>query len=629
MMKKTLKILLLAFGLLCFNCMSANATITKKMESVMNDYAVLPSNFDWSQAASFSPNIVWVIRSDFDLGGITVNMPVNVTLRFEGGMLLNGTLRGDNTKIEAPLVQIFETSIALSGTIIYDTFYPEWYGAKGDLSVDDYAAINAACQNADHVTLSQEYLMATNQRILIDRTGDFTLLGYGSLITNTTTTHINVEMFQFMNLDALTIKGATIDGRQKIATAFKIENVDNVTLTDVTISNLLTVTAGFRAAGIHLEIIDGSVVNGDNLRISEIGGGQDNSINEGVGIGRALFCNLNYSNILTGPERTKVTMTNSVFEWVYGDDGDIIHIVDQNYISDAAHRFIFDNCTIRYASRRLVKGSASGIQYYNCKFDTANEADLSDRMEGNTPQPSGGVNFRNENPDDFPDFRNMYGKMINCEYRNSGKLTIGSGSRLLVAYTDGVELRGNNFYNMGVKLQNGCGNAKIVGNTFHNTSIQVFVDSWDNGRTYITDNIGYYISPVTADHPAFINVKSDFQNVTVRGNKIFSDETFVEGVSTSSYLGLIRHTLNVNTGIPTTASEVYVSQNQVVRTNTSRSELMYSNQLWDSSCKVFDNFNNRTGLGARFNYVGPVDTAGNVFFLSWGNIDGNGNPINN
>ena len=643
-MKKTLKFLLLAFSFLCFNSVLANATMTHKMESVTNEYAVLPSNFDWSEAASFSPNIVWVIRSDFDLGGITVNMPVNVTLQFEGGTLSNGTLRGNNTKIEAPLVQIFETSILLSSTFVYDTFYPEWYGAKGDLSVDDYAAINAACQNANHVTLSQEYLMATDQRVLVDRTGDFTLLGYGSLITNTTTQHIDVEIFQFLNLDTLTIKGITINGQQKMANAIRVDNIDAVTFKDITISNLLNINSSYRATGIQVFVRDGSVVYGDNLYISEIGGGQNDSINVGVGIARALYYNINHPDTIVAPRKTKITMTNSVFEWVYGDDGDVIDIIDEDYISDAAHRFIFDNCTIRYASRRLVKGSASGIQYYNCKFDSASEAELLAKMGGVIgPEPSGGVNFRNASPLTQPNFRNMHGKMINCEYRNSGNFNIDSGTILIAAYTDGVEIRGNQFYDTYLRFQDTATNFKVIGNSFYNANIELNVPDWDIDlthidsenegeresiewkRSYITDNYGRYDN-LTGAYPALINSKNNIVALTVRNNKVFSDENVG---TTVNFFGLIRH---VTDG---TATQVYVSNNEIVRMDTPRNEFMISLREWDETCKIFDNFNNRIGnesagfLGTYPNAGYNFSPATNFNGVSWGNVNGNGDPTSN
>lgn len=642
-MKKTLKILMVMISMLCANNIAANATKMNKMENYTNEYTILPSNFDWTQAASFSPNIVWVIRSDFDLNGITVNMPINVTLRFEGGVLSNGTLRGNNTKIEAPLAQIFETSIVLSSTFVYNTFYPEWYGAKGDLSVDDHAAIKATCENADHVTLSQEYLVATDARILVDRAGDFTLIGYGSLVINTTETHINVEVFQFNNLDNLTIKGITIDGQQKMANAIRVDNIDEVTLKDITISNLLNIDSGYRATGIQLFIIDGSVVNGDNLRISEIGGGQNGTIDVGVGIARALYYNIDHTDTIVAPRKTKITMTNSVFEWVYGDDGDVIDIIDEDYISNAAHRFIFDNCTIRYASRRLVKGSASGIQYYNCKFDSASEAELLAKMGGSIgPEPSGGVNFRNANPSANPNFRNMHGKMINCEYRNSGNFNIDSGTVLIAAYTNGVEIRGNQFYDTYLRFQDITSNFKVDNNQFYNANIEINVDrerivdgvsipsQWKEGRSYITKNLGYY-APATPVHPALINSVSDLVSITIRNNKVYSDE-YVElqdpPLPSINFFGLIRH---VTDG---TASEVYVSNNEIVRVNTPRNEFMISTQLWDYTCKIFDNFNNRIGNesltipgtypNAGANFIDPADFNART----WDNVNGNGDLTN-
>jgi hypothetical protein len=268
-----------------------------------------------------------VIREDFNLGGITVDMPQNVTLRFEGGVLSNGTIEGENTKIEAPLTQIFETSVTLTDTVLYDTFYPEWYGAIGDLSVDDYAAINAACQNASHVTLTQQYRIATDSRIFVNRSGDFTLIGYGSLITNNTASHVNVEIFQFQGLSNLTIKGITVDGNQKMANAIRTNDIKKVTLKDITISNLLNIDSAYRATGIQVFVEDGSIVHGDNLWIYDIGGGQNDTIDQGVGIGRALYYNINQTDTIIATKRTKITMTNSVFEWVYGDDGDVVDII--------------------------------------------------------------------------------------------------------------------------------------------------------------------------------------------------------------------------------------------------------------------------------------------------------------
>ena len=57
---------------------------------------------------------------------------------------------------------------------------------------------------------------------------------------------------------------------------------------------------------------------------------------------------------------------------------------------------------------------------------------------------------------------------------------------------------------------------------------------------------------------------------------------------------------------------------------------MYSNQLWDNTCKIFDNFNDLIGIAAGINYVGPnIDPVTGAFpFLSWNNVDGKGNLTN-
>lgn len=579
-------------------------------------YQVLPCNFDWANIPEWYAHTVWVIRTDFDLNSIVAVIPEGVTLMFEGGCLTNGTITGNHTAIDAPLETIFTTSVSLSGTFIYDTFYPEWFGAKGDLSADASEAMKATFLNADHVTLTQKYLVTTQDRIVVQRDGSFTLIGYGSLVTNTTSTHMDQEMFVFKELDQLTIKGINIDGDKHMSNAIWINDVTDVTLNDITITNLLYSSSSPRVVGIRIDIVRGSVIYGNNVRISELGGGQNLTIGDPLGVARAIYCNVNYSpqTISTAPFNTKMTFDNSYFEWIYGDDGDVIDIFDSNYISDAPHRFIFNHCTIRYASRRLVKGSASGIQYFNCKFDTASKAELTAKMEGTEPQPSGGVNFRNADVSAFPDFRNMHGKMINCEYRNTGNLSIGIANNLIIDHTDGVEIRGNQFYDSVIRSQNTVANVKIDGNTFENSHIEMSVEKWESGRSYVTNNLGNFPAPVTPLHPALINSTNNLAALTIRNNRVFSDET-----GDPNFFALIRHVTG-GEGV-----DVHVSNNDIVRTNTSRNELFISTRNWND-CKVFDNNNNRIGVGAGFNFT----TASGASFsgASWNNRDGNGDLTN-
>lgn len=61
------------------------------------------------------PNTIYEIRYDFDLNGETIEIPDNCTLRFIGGKLANGTLKGSYSNIEADNVGIFEETLSLAG----------------------------------------------------------------------------------------------------------------------------------------------------------------------------------------------------------------------------------------------------------------------------------------------------------------------------------------------------------------------------------------------------------------------------------------------------------------------------------------------------------------------------------
>lgn len=96
------------------------------------------------QANINKPNTVYVVRYDFCLGGATITLPKNSTLKFEGGSIDNGTIVGQNTKIDAGLTKIFGTDITLNGTWISDSLSPEHFGTIGIDATQDTICIQKA-----------------------------------------------------------------------------------------------------------------------------------------------------------------------------------------------------------------------------------------------------------------------------------------------------------------------------------------------------------------------------------------------------------------------------------------------------------------------------------------------------
>ena len=104
------------------------------------NYIILRENATFAQQVTIS-NAIYEIRYDFDLNNASFTVPANSVLKFVGGKLTNGTLVGNNTAIDADIVQIFGTDITLSGSWNLISAYPEWYGAVADGSTDCTTAI--------------------------------------------------------------------------------------------------------------------------------------------------------------------------------------------------------------------------------------------------------------------------------------------------------------------------------------------------------------------------------------------------------------------------------------------------------------------------------------------------------
>lgn len=107
-------------------------TINEGTDIASLGYKYIRSDFDFTAIPTGYDNSIWEIRESFDLSDAgTITLPENSTLFFNGGKLLNATIVGNNTKIQASLYHIFE-DCTLSGTFNLSEISCEWFGAKFD-----------------------------------------------------------------------------------------------------------------------------------------------------------------------------------------------------------------------------------------------------------------------------------------------------------------------------------------------------------------------------------------------------------------------------------------------------------------------------------------------------------------
>ena len=115
----------------------------------------------------FQDNSTQVITQTIPLS-TSVDVGKNVTLIFRGGKIVNSTnsvitLTGENTKILAPITQIFGTKIKTAGTWDIDRVYPQWFGVVTYESFQDYTNPNLDISDA---------AVAINRAIVMKQRGE-------------------------------------------------------------------------------------------------------------------------------------------------------------------------------------------------------------------------------------------------------------------------------------------------------------------------------------------------------------------------------------------------------------------------------------------------------------------------
>lgn len=97
-------------------------------------------------------NTIYEIRYDFDLNGATIEMQEGCTLKFEGGCLHNGIVKGNNTHIAESKVKLFD-NIILRGSFDVPFLYYDNFGVIAD-SEDN--------NNSDIINKTNNFIKSTN-----------------------------------------------------------------------------------------------------------------------------------------------------------------------------------------------------------------------------------------------------------------------------------------------------------------------------------------------------------------------------------------------------------------------------------------------------------------------------------
>lgn len=94
-------------------------------------YLRCPANGILTQAMVNSDHpVTFIIRNNFNLNGAKITLPKDSVLQFDGGILKNGTLVGNNTTIIAGILKIFEITVKFEGTWSSHGVPVEWFGAE-------------------------------------------------------------------------------------------------------------------------------------------------------------------------------------------------------------------------------------------------------------------------------------------------------------------------------------------------------------------------------------------------------------------------------------------------------------------------------------------------------------------
>lgn len=138
-----------------------------------------------------TPNKIYKIRFNIDLGGTTLTMPANCTLDFQGGSFSNGTIIGSSTKLSGNIK--LDTTLTFSGTYLVDTVDVDWFYTNRGSNASPY--IQAALDFAKLIKASVTFGNKLTSGYVIGTTldCDVPIIGNNARLSSTTVGILNCK----------------------------------------------------------------------------------------------------------------------------------------------------------------------------------------------------------------------------------------------------------------------------------------------------------------------------------------------------------------------------------------------------------------------------------------------------
>ena len=376
-------------------------------------------------------NTIYEIRYDFDLNGSEITIPEGCVLDFQGGSFSNGTIVGNNTKINAIKESLLFNNIEISGTWEVLDIYSNWFNfnnTPGYDNIDNFNNLSALCSH----NFSNNIYINGNYWASIKSNG-----GYIIYVKSNTNIRINgsinlnpceFSLYHILSIQStqnITISGGSIVGDVKTHTGIDgewgfgiaIVNGRNIIIKDIAISKCwgdniyigqtntdnsnysegilidnVACDAGRRQgmsviSAKNLKILNSRFTNTGSIKYTAPGAGIDfepnveNTILQDIIIDNCVFDGNKYSingDILfvnCSADSTSIKIANSKFNnrvTFYN----IVHNIefDNCYIKhvtthDGVYSNVFiKNCNIGASSYVLLKDVTNTIVFENCSY---------------------------------------------------------------------------------------------------------------------------------------------------------------------------------------------------------------------------------------------------------------------